>query len=172
MGEVVGSALKAAESDYQRIYEEQAPLLQVLNEFRIPIPKQVKAMGEVALNSLARRAVESPELSLSSIQTLLEECRTAGVPLDTAALEMTLRNNLEKSCQDFYRNPQDLQSLRKCREQVMAARSLPLPQVLWSIQNYSYEILQTVYSEMKQKGESEWLTEFEQLADLLTLRRE
>jgi alpha-amylase/alpha-mannosidase (GH57 family) len=172
MGEVVSSALKDAESDYQRIYEEQAPLLQVLNEFRIPIPKQMKAMAEVALNSLARRAVEAPELSLSSIQALLDECRIAGVPLDTAALEMTLGNNLEMSCQDFYRNPHDLQSLRKCRKQVAAAKALPLPQVLWSIQNYSYEILQTVYPEMKQKGESEWLAEFEQLADLLSLRRE
>jgi hypothetical protein len=103
---------------------------------------------------------------------LLDECRIAGVPLDTAALEMTLGNNLEMSCQDFYRNPHDLQSLRKCRKQVAAAKALPLPQVLWSIQNYSYEILQTVYPEMKQKGESEWLAEFEQLADLLSLRRE
>jgi hypothetical protein len=172
MDQVAGFALKESESIYQRIYEEQAPLLQVLNEFRIPIPKQMKAMAEVALNSLARRAVVSPELSLSSIQALLEECRIAGVTLDTAALEMTLRNNLEKSFQDFYRNPHDLQSLRKCREQVAAAKALPLPQVLWSIQNYSYEILQTVYPELKQRGESEWLAEFEQLADLLTLRVE
>ena len=172
MDQVVGSALKESESVYQRIYEEQAPLLQVLNEFRIPIPKQMKALAEAALNSLARRAVEAPELSLSSIQALLQECRVAGVLLDTAALEMTLRDNLEKSCQDFYGNPHDLQSLRKCREQVAAAKALPLPQVLWSIQNYSYEVLQTVYPEMKQKGESEWVAEFEQLADLLTLRRE
>jgi len=116
--------------------------------------------------------VEAPELSLSSIQALLEECRVAGVLLDTAALEMTLRDNLEKSCQDFYRNPHDLQSLRKCREQVAAAKALPLPLVLWSIQNYSYEILQTVYPEMKQQGGTEWVADFEQLADLLSLRRE
>ena len=85
---------------------------------------------------------------------------------------MALRRNLEQSCQAFYRNPYDLESLRKCREQVAAAKALPLPQVLWSIQNYSWEILQTVYPEMKQKNESEWLAEFELLADLLSLRRE
>jgi len=145
-------------------------LLQVLNEFRIPIPKQMKAMAEAALNSLARRAVEAPELSLSLIGNLLEESRIAGISLDTAALEMTLRDSLQKSCEDFYRNPRDLQSLRKCREQVTAAKLFALPLVLWPIQNYSYEILQTIYPEMK--GEPEWAAEFEQLAELLTLRIE
>lgn len=85
---------------------------------------------------------------------------------------MKLRRSLDRNCQDFRQNPCDLASLRKCREQVAAAKLLPLPIVLWSIQNFSYEILQAVYPEMKQKNEIEWLTEFEQLADLLTLRHE
>ena len=170
MGEVVGSVLKASESDIERHYHEQAPFLQVLNEFRFPIPKQMQATAELALNGVARRLAEGPELSLASIRDLLGQCRAAHVRLDTSALEITLRRTLEKNSQDFYQNPRDLLSLRKCREQVAAAAGIAAPLVLWAIQNYCYEILQTVYREMKASGESEWVNEFEQLSDLLSLR--
>jgi alpha-amylase/alpha-mannosidase (GH57 family) len=171
MGHVTGSALKESESIFRRIYEGQAPLLQVLNEYHIPVPKQMGATAEIALNNLARQAVEAPELGLSYIQGLLDEFRMAGVRLDTAALEMPLRRSLELNCQDFYRNPHDLPSLRKCREQVAAAKLLKLPLALWSIQNNSYEIFETVYPEMKRSNAFEWLGEFDQLADLLNLKR-
>ncbi len=169
MDQVLESALKEPETIYQRIYEEQAPLLRVLNELHIPVPKAMKANAEVALNSLLRQAVELPELSLSSIQGLLEEFHADGVPVDASAVEMKLRRNLENSCQEFYADPYNLESLRRCREQVAAAKSLPLPGVLWSIQNYSYQIMQTVLPEMQQKNQTEWLAEFEQLAGLLNL---
>ncbi len=172
MDQVVESALREPEILYQKIYEEQAPLLRTLRELRIPVPQTMQATAEVALSSLLDRAVELPELSPASLQSLLDEFRAADVPLNASAVEMKLRRSLDRNCQDFRQNPCDLASLRKCREQVAAAKLLPLPIVLWSIQNFSYEILQAVYPEMKQKNEIEWLTEFEQLADLLTLRHE
>ena len=170
MDQVMEAALKEPEIVYQKIYEQQGPLMQVLKELHIPVPKAMKATAEIALSSLLRRAVESSELSFASIQGLVEEFHVAEVPMDAAALEMRLRRGLEASFQDFYANPYELASLARCREQVAAAKLLPLPAVLWSIQNYSFEILQTVYPEMQQKGEAEWLAEFNQLADLLGLR--
>jgi hypothetical protein len=61
-------------------------------------------------------------------------------------------------------------ALRELRESVAIAKSLPLPLVLWSVQNRSWEILQKMYPKMKQNGESEWTAEFEQLGQLLSLR--
>ena len=172
MDQVVASALEEPERVYQKIYEQQAPLLLVLKELRIPVPKTMQAIAEVALNSLLRNAAELAEVSVSSIQSLLDEFRAADVPMDAAAVEMKLHRSLENSCQNFYVNPHDFESLRKCREQVAAAKLLPLPAVLWSIQNYAYEILQTFYPQMKHNNASDWLGEFEQLAGLLDLRLE
>jgi len=47
---------------------------------------------------------------------------------------------------------------------------LPLPVVWWSLQNLCYEVLEKVYPEMREKGESDWAAEFEQLAALLSLK--
>jgi hypothetical protein len=83
---------------------------------------------------------------------------------------MILRRNLEHSCQDFYDNPRELAALRKCRQAVEAAKTLPLSLVLWSIQNRCYAVLDQIYPEMKDAGQLEWRAEFEQLCWLLSLR--
>jgi Fe-S oxidoreductase len=41
---------------------------------------------------------------------------------------------------------------------------------LWSLQNHCYSVLEKVYPQMGEKGESEWVGEFEQLAALLRLK--
>jgi hypothetical protein len=53
---------------------------------------------------------------------------------------------------------------------VASAKSLPLPLVLWSLQNLCYDILEKVYPEMLEKGEKEWTAEFRELAELLSLK--
>jgi hypothetical protein len=119
---------------------------------------------------MLRRALESGELNLELIQSILEDMRTAGGALDETALEMTLRRHLERNAKHFFQNPLELDHLRRLREQVAAAKSLPLPLVLWSLQNLCYDILEKVYPEMLEKGELEWTAEFQRLAELLSLK--
>jgi alpha-amylase/alpha-mannosidase (GH57 family) len=169
MGEVIEATLADSEASYRQMYAQQAPLLRFMSDCRIPIPKEMKATAEVALNDLLRHALKTEVLDLSDIHGLLEEVQVAGVPLHLEALEMILRRNLEKSCREFYDNPRDLAALRQCRESVEAAKTLPLPLVLWSIQNHCYAVLERIYPEMKAQDQQEWRDEFEQLCGLLSI---
>jgi hypothetical protein len=119
---------------------------------------------------MLRRALHADELNLDHIQGLLEDVRVADAPLDTEELEMILRRNIERSSAAFFEDPMDLEGLRKFRELVAAARPLPFPLVLWSMQNHCYSVLEKVYPQMRERGESEWVSEFVQLAGLLGLR--
>src|SRR5713226_7200183 len=119
---------------------------------------------------MLRRALHADELNLDHIQGLLEDVRVADAPLYTEELEMILRRNMERSSAVFFANPMDLEGLRKFHELVAAARSLPLPLVLWSLQNLCYSVLEKIYPEMRERGESEWIREFKQLAELLGLK--
>ena len=130
----------------------------------------MKITAEIALNGMLRRSFESPDLNLELVQGLLEDVRTAGATLDEASLELTLRRNLERSAQQFFENPLELEHLRKLREQVAAAKSLPLPLNVWALQNFCSDVLEKVYPEMQEKGETSWTDEFQQLAALLSLR--
>jgi hypothetical protein len=136
----------------------------------IPIPKEMKVTAEFALNSQLRHALAEGQLDLEQLENLIEDVRVIDVPLDQATLEMTLRRNLELKAEAFLENPRDLGALRKFRDSVAVAKSLPLPLILWSLQNRFWEILRKVYPEMKENGESEWIAEFEQLAHLLSVR--
>jgi alpha-amylase/alpha-mannosidase (GH57 family) len=170
LSEILKPALLGIESAYRQLYDNQAPLLRFMHDCRIPIPNAMKITSSIALNGMLRRALESGELNLELIQSLLEDVRMAGALLDESSLEMTLRRSLEHSNQRFFENPLELDHLRKLREQVAAAKSLPLPLNLWSLQNLCYDVLDKVYPEMREKGETEWTAEFELLAVLLSLR--
>lgn len=167
---MIGATLAESEASYRQIYAQQAALVRFMSDCRIPIPKEMKATAEVALNDLLRHALAAPTLDLPEIQGLLDEIHVADAPLHVDALEMIVRRNLEKSCQEFYEAPRDLPALRKCREAVEDAKTLPLPLVLWSIQNRCYAVLEQIYPEMKAQGRSAWQAEFEQLCRLLSLR--
>jgi len=170
MHEILKPALKAAEVAKRQLYETQAPLLRFMSDCHIPIPKAMRMTAELALNGMLRRALEESDLNLEQIQGLLEDIRLAQAPLDEAVLEIQLRRNLERNSESFFENSRDLSQLSKLREMVEAAKSLPLPLVLWSMQNYCYDVLKKVYPEMKERGEQEWTAQFEQLAALLDLK--
>ena len=170
LNEILKSTLERADSAYRELYEDEAPLLRFMRDCYIPMPKEMKVAAEFGLNSLMRRALEEEHLDLELIQNLLEDVRIVEAPLDETTLEMTLRRNLERASQQFFENPRDLEGLRAYREMVAAARSLPLPLVLWSVQNRCYEVLQDIYPQMQQNNESDWIAEFQQLAELLSFR--
>jgi alpha-amylase/alpha-mannosidase (GH57 family) len=170
LNEILKPALRGIESAYRQLYDNHAPLLRFMHDCHIPVPNPLRITAEIALNGMLRRALELSELNLELIQSLLEDVRMAGAALDETSLEITLRRHLERNAKQFFENPLELEHMRKLREQVISAKSLPLPLVLWSLQNLCYDILEKVYPEMQEKGETEWTAEFRQLAELLALK--
>ncbi len=173
--EVLESTVEHSFSVAREIYEDQAQLLRFMSDCGIPIPRELKAAAEVALNGLLRQALAAAELDRTTIQGLLEEMRIAGIPLDQGGLEIVLRRNLEKGADHFFEDPRNLARLTKFHDNLVAARSLPFPLVLWSVQNRCYEVLQKVYPQVREKAAHEkqdarWAGQFRELAGLLSLR--
>jgi alpha-amylase/alpha-mannosidase (GH57 family) len=170
LNQVIQASLDDMETFYRQTYENQAPLLRFLHDCHIPIPNEMRDNARVALNDLLRHALAASELDNALVQSLFEQAPVAGATLDSAILEITLRRNLERTCQAFFDSPRDLESLRKSRAAVESAKALPLPLVLWSIQNRCFAILQDLYPEMLEASQEDWLAEFDQFAQLLGLR--
>ena len=169
LNEVLESTVEHSFTVAREIYEDEAQLLRFMNDCGIPIPRELKAAAEVALNGLLRQALAASELDQSAIETLLEEMRIAGIPLDQSGLEIVLRRNLEAVAGLFFEDPRNLTELARFRENLIAARALPFPLVLWSVQNRCYEVLQKVYPQMHEKNNARWTEQFRELAGLLSL---
>jgi hypothetical protein len=169
-GEILKPILERVRSPQREIYEDEAPLLRFMRHCHLPIPKELNITAELALNDLLRVAIEDGPLDGERVQSLIEDVRTLGVPLDQSTLEITLRRNLERRAEALLEDFRNLDALRELRRSVAIAKSLPLPLVLWSLQNRCWEILHTVYPEMKDNDAREWIAELEELARLLGLR--
>jgi len=165
---VLESTVEHSFSVAREIYKEEAQLLRFMNDCGIPIPRELKAAAEVALNGLLRQALTASQLDRSAIETLLEEMRIAGIPLDQSGLEIVLRRSLEKAADLFFDDPKNLTELARFRENLIAARALPFPLVLWSVQNRCYEVLQKIYPQMHE-NDARWTEQFRELAGLLSL---
>jgi alpha-amylase/alpha-mannosidase (GH57 family) len=169
MQQVTQPTLEEMEALYRQTYENQAPLLRFLYECNIPIPTEMRMNAQLALNDLLAHALAQKELDNATIQSLFDQVPVAGATLDSARLEIILRRNLEATCREFIEHPRDLELLRKSRDAIKIAISLPLPLKLWTIQNHIYALLQNLYPEMKQANQAEWVASFEELVNLLGL---
>jgi alpha-amylase/alpha-mannosidase (GH57 family) len=168
LAEVLESTVEHSFNVAREIYEDEAQLLRFMSDCGIPVPRELKAAAEVALNGLLRQALAAPELDHTAIQGLLEEMRIAGIPLDQDGLEIVLRRNIEKGAARVFEDPRNLARLMKFRENLALARSLPFPLELWSVQNRCYEVLQTIHD----KSHSRWREQLLELARVLSLRVE
>jgi alpha-amylase/alpha-mannosidase (GH57 family) len=166
--EVLESTVEHSFSVAREIYEAEAQLLRFMSDCGIPIPRELKAAAEVALNGLLRQALSAPELDLPTIQNLLDEMRIAGISLDQASLEIVLRRNLEQCAARFFEDPHNFALLTTFRDNLVAASSLPFPLVLWSVQNRCYDLLQ----KLDPHADPQWLAECRALAALLQLATE
>jgi alpha-amylase/alpha-mannosidase (GH57 family) len=173
--EILKPILQEDESAYRRLHDAHAPTLRFLHANYIPVPKEMAAAAEYAINGRLRHALEQDELDFDRIRDLLDEIRIAGVKLDETTLEFTLRKNLERKSDKLFANPLDIEELERFAQVMANAKPLPLPLSLWSIQNQCYEVLQTRFPAMRERaiaGDEEartWTAQFAQLAELVSL---
>ncbi|MDV2503520.1 MAG: DUF3536 domain-containing protein [bacterium] len=173
---ILESTLEEAESLHSQLYENHAPLLRFLKDLGIPPPKAVYASAEFVLNSRLRQALDSSdEFDLGRIGTLLDEAQMEDVSLDTASLEYVFRRSVERMAERLSASPTDFSLLQKLEEAAGLMESLPFEVNTWRVQNVFYEMVQTVYPEVKRRAEQgdaqaqEWVGSFVALGEKLSV---
>jgi alpha-amylase/alpha-mannosidase (GH57 family) len=175
---ILASTLAEAETVYLNLFQNHAPLMRFIAALNTPIPKELEASMEYAINSLLRRALGDPVLDPLRIGMLLEEASENQVTLDSTTLEYTVRRNLERMSESFLENSGELRILETLRDGLKVARSLPFPVILWSVQNKIYEIYQRSYKRIAGRAARQdaaataWTAAFRSLAELADVKVE
>jgi hypothetical protein len=173
---IMEPTLSEAQGAYSLLYEHQAPLIRFLAGSDIPAPRPLSTAAEVVLNARLREAFEAETLDPGFIEPLLDEAHLAGVTLDAAALEHSLRRNIERMAGGFLESPAELPLLERLHTAATLVRSLPFDVNLWQAQNACHKILHSSYRDFQKwadRGDphaQEWVQHFEVLADNLRLR--
>jgi hypothetical protein len=173
---ILESSLAEAETVYRQLYEQQVPLMRLLTDLAMPLPKAFSMAADFFLNTTLRRALEQEELDLDRITTLLDEAARGKITLDTAGLGYTLQQTLQQIMGRLAADPTDLTVLKKLQATAALVRTLPFEVDLWRAQNVYYELLRGVYPEFLDKadqGDEEahaWVERFIPLGEGLRVR--
>jgi alpha-amylase/alpha-mannosidase (GH57 family) len=171
---ILAANLQEAESLYRQIYEPREPLLRFLTDLGIPLPKGFAAAADVVLNTQLRAALEQPTIELKRVVSLLEAARLEGVTLETAILEFTYRQTLERLAAALATEP-SLASLEAFNDAVGVLPHLPFSVDLWQVQNFYFQLLTQHYPREKalardDKTARRWISRFQHLGRLLRVK--
>jgi alpha-amylase/alpha-mannosidase (GH57 family) len=175
---ILSSTMAETENSYLNLYQNHAPLMRFISGLGSPIPKELRATIECALNSLLRRALGVDELDATRIGILLAEARDHKIGLDVTTLEFTLRRNLERSANRFAADPAYQPSVENLKIAVAIAKQMPFPVSLWSVQNRVYDVYLRIYKKFQRKAQKSdsraraWVQTFRSLARLADVRVE
>ncbi len=173
---ILQSTLEEVEGAYRKVYEDHAPLMRFMTSMGVPLPKLFEVAAEFTLNTELRRAFRSGDLDSGRVRAVLEEARTAGVPLDHVSLEFALRRTLERIAEEFRDDPENPALLRKLESAAGLAESLPFEVNVWKPQNIYFELRGSVYASMRERAErdeegaAEWVRSFDALGARLRVR--
>ncbi len=141
------------ERNFEGVYEKNAFLMGLLEEFGHRIPGVLKMATEIALKRELQQAVQDSRVDTERIGYLLREMKRWHVELDRKWLEMLLRRRLEEEMRRFSETP-DTEHLERVNEVLSTVFLFPVEVNLWTAQNIYHEMLLSVYPEVLRCEES------------------
>jgi alpha-amylase/alpha-mannosidase (GH57 family) len=173
---ILESTRAEAEALYRRFYEDHSALMRFLADLGLSLPKPLKVAAELLLNTDLRRAVESPELDIPRIHSLLEEAEKVSADLDVSGLEYAARRTLIRLANEFRQRPEEVARIRDLTMALDVVRSFRFEVNLWEPQNVYYEALERLYPEVTEKAREHdedarnWIPHFLALGEKLRVR--
>lgn len=169
-------ALDEAEAAYRQLFEYHTPMIRFLEDSKSPLPRALSMAAEFVVNADLKRAVTQQPLEPDKIKALLEQAELSGSPLETETLEYGFRKTLEDMAEKLAHEPKNLLLLEILDSALSLLRDLPFQVNLWTLQNFCYHILQSIYPDQlrsaDQDGENgkRWLRVFSSLAQKLSIK--
>jgi hypothetical protein len=172
---ILAANLHEAETLYRQIYERHVPLMRLLTDLSIPLPRGFSAAAEFVFNNNLRTALEQPSIDSKQVLGLFETAKIEGVSLDNATLEFAYRQTLERAAAKLAAEP-SLTVLQQLRDAADFLQHLPFAVNLWQVQNIFYELLQQEYPVQREtqtsgnKTARRWIACFEDLGRILGIK--
>jgi hypothetical protein len=176
LNQILEPILSEIEASSRQTYEQHYPIMQVMRDLRIPLPKALAAIAEFILNTDIRKSLETEELDLEPLQKLVEEAKKWSFELDKTTLGFVAGQRINSLMEKLSRTPEDVSLLETIETifRILSALSLELD--LWKSQNLCFSISKQLNGGMregKERGDEtakKWVSHFNNLQDYLYVR--
>ena len=168
---IIKNNLAESIASYQSLFEHGRPLMELVKDTGMPVPKMFLAAAQPALNDALKNALTQEEVDADAVQRLVDQIRKYQVEIDLSTTEYFLRLHLQKLTRTLTENPSDLKLMSRIEKTMELLRSIPIEPVLWQAQNDYYLLAKTTYREYLKRekdgkeGAAIWLEAFRKLGD-------
>ncbi len=176
LNQILRSTLEEIESSFRQIVEHHYPVMQVMHEMNIPLPKALATMIEFVFNVDLRKYIESEECDCAQLRKLIDQFKEWSFELDRPRLDFIATRRVTNLMRQWSSSPEDTQLLETLNFMFEILTSLPLDLRLWEAQNIYFSLGRRMYKDMEEKARKgdkkakRWQEEFLRLGGYLRVK--
>ncbi|MFH2138923.1 MAG: DUF3536 domain-containing protein [Candidatus Omnitrophota bacterium] len=176
LNEILVSTLDEIENSFRQINEHHYPVMQVIKEMNMPLPKIFSTTLEFVVNSDIRKMLQNNETDLERLKNLVKEARRWSLELDRPMLKYVASKRILKLMKKLQQSPEDVSVIEVIEGLFKILRPLGLELSLWKTQNIYFSINQQLHDLMIRKADQKdriarkWIKHFDTLGNYLRVR--
>ncbi|MFW6115071.1 MAG: DUF3536 domain-containing protein [Thermodesulfobacteriota bacterium] len=173
LDKILESTLSEIESSFRQIYERHYPVMQVMKEMRIPLPRPFVAATELIIGKDISRELQKDELDFEEIDRLVAEVKRWSLELDRKSLGFTVSNKIKSLLESVSREPTRSEFLETIERIFTGLGGLNLALDLWAAQNIFFSMGKEHYDAMEKRASQgdaaarEWIGHFNRVGENL-----
>ncbi len=171
--QIVTGTLGEINSSFRQIYENHYPIMQVMHEMHIPLPKALETVVEFTINNEFALVLEKDQLDVANFEKTVQEFNKWETKLDITKLSFIAQTKLEELLNTYNDKVFDIELLKRINRLFNLLKKINLRLDLWNAQNIYFKVINKYYQEQQNQAEQgneqarAWLTEFNSLGDYL-----
>jgi len=173
LSQILDSTLKEVEASFRQIYERHYPVMQVMKEMRIPLPKAFQSATELIVGTDIRKELQKEELDFDQIEKLVQEAKKWALELGEKNLGFVASQRINSLMEQLSKAPEEISLLETIETAFKVLSALSLQLDLWKAQNIYFALGKERYDEMEERAAGgdeasrEWIDHFKRLGDNL-----
>jgi len=175
LNELLEGTWEEIESSFRHIYEHNFAIMQMIRNMNMPLPKALSAPAEFILNEDLCAEIQSDELDLNRLRSLVDEAERLSLGLDKERLSFEGSHRINTLARQWRDAPEDVEMLASIEKSLGILRVLTPDMDLQHAQNVFFTIARETYPQIKQQAEAAdekavaWVEHFGHLAQRLGL---
>ena len=148
LNQIIISTREEGESSFRSAYKRYYPIMQVMKNLSIPMPKAFHVTADFTINMELRSLLESDKTDLDRLKTLIDEAKRWSISVDKTTLSFVAAIKANSMFGKLYEKPEDMKLIETIHDLLEMFRSLSLELKLWQAQNIYFSIGKEIYPKM------------------------
>lgn len=173
---ILNATLTDIENSFRHINEDYYPIMKVVRDLNMPLPKAFRTTFEFILNKDLQKVFENDHLDTEQLHRLVEEVTRWSFDVDKKTLGFVISRKINSLMEEFNKKPDDPATLETINILLSNIHILQLKLDIWKAQNIYFATAKQMYSDMRDKASQndsharQWVDLFDTLGSHLNIR--